>query len=168
MNTAIAIAIAIPAYTLRKVKTFRGMDGQGLNAELLRDGKPVAFILDEGRGGEMRFDFNGQMHGESAEEKLWDAFISEEKAKCDDVKKDEFGLTERGYFDGASWVNGAVDAMLNDKRFRRLCKTNIVFQVGAKIGSGDFQSVKGLDLRGHIEQKYAGQKLRILNDEYKA
>jgi hypothetical protein len=154
-------------YSLKGVKTFRGMDGEGLNATLYRGDKKVAFILDEGCGGEMRFDFYDQMHGRSAEGDLWDAFIAGEKAKCDDTKKDEFGLTERGYMDGASWVNKKVDDMQNDKRFRRLCKTSIVFQVGEKIGGPEFQSVKGLQFRAHVEKKYAGQKLRILNDEFK-
>lgn len=158
----------VTGYSLKGVKTFIGMDGHGLNATLLRDGKPVAFILDEGCGGEMRFDFNCRMHGTSAEQDRWDAFIEGEKAKLDDTKKDGFGLTERGYMDDAAWVNKQVDDMLNEKRFRRLCKTNILFQVGEKVGGPEFQSVKGLQFRSHIEKKYAGQKLRFLNDEVKA
>lgn len=154
-------------YTLRKVKTFRGMDGEGLNAELCRDGKPVAFVMNEGSGGMTHFDWLDRKHGKSSEEDLFGAFISEEKQKADDTRTDELGNTDKHYFDGEIWVHNTVDRMLNDKRFRRLCKTNIVFQVGAKIGSGEFQSVKGLDLRAHIEKKYKGQKVRILNDEFK-
>ena len=166
MTTLTATATA--KYSLRKVKTFEGRDGHGLNAELLRDGKPVAFILDEGCGGEMRFRWNDQLHGESKESDLWDAFIAGEKAKLDDTKKDEYGITEAGYMEGAAWVNRKVDDLENDKRFRRMCKTKIVFQIGAKIGGPDFQTVKGLQFRAHVEKKYAGQKLRILNDEFKA
>lgn len=161
------IQTATSKYTLRKVKTFRGMDGEGLNAELCCDGKPVAFVVNEGSGGMTNFDWFDCMHGKSSEEDLFEAFIAEEKLKADDTKKDELGNTEKHYFDGEMWVHDTVDRMLNDKKFRRLCKTNIVFQVGAKVGSDEFRSVKGLDLRAHIEQKYKGQKLRILNDEFK-
>lgn len=156
-------------YSLKGVKTFRGMDGQGLNATLYRGEKKVAFVLDEGCGGEMRFEFMDRMHGKSAEEDMWDAFIAAEKAKRDDTKKDEFGLTEAGYFDGAHWVNKKVDDLLNDKRFRKMCKTKTLFQVGDKIGTGEFMGLKGVDIvtRQYIEKKYAGQKLRILNDEFK-
>jgi hypothetical protein len=156
-------------YSLKGVKTFRGMDGQGLNATLMRGDKKVAFILDEGCGGEMRFDFLDFMHGKSAEEDLWNAFIAEQKLKADDTKKDEYGFTERSLFDGAHWVNTKVDDLLNDKRFRKMCKTKTLFQVGDEIGTGQFMALKGVDLatRQYIEKKYKGQKLRILNDEYK-
>ena len=39
------------SYTIKGVKTFRGMEGQGFNATLCRDGKPVAHVDDEGCGG---------------------------------------------------------------------------------------------------------------------
>lgn len=44
-------------YTVRKVKTFLGHEGHGFNAELLRDGVPVAFVIDDANGGEPRFDW---------------------------------------------------------------------------------------------------------------
>jgi hypothetical protein len=160
---------ATTKYSLRKIKTFRGMDGEGLNAELLRDGKPVAFILDEGCGGEMSFQFFDQMHGKTAEGDLWDAFIAAEKSKLDDVKKDEYGITAAGYMDGAAWVDTKVDDLLTEKKFRRLCKTKTLFQVGAEIGGDEFRTMKGTGpvLHAFIEKKYAGQKFRILNDEFK-
>lgn len=164
METTVTASV----YSLRRIKTFRGMDGQGLNAELLRDGNVVAFLVDEGCGGMMHFDWADRKGGVSSEEELFEAFIAAEKAKMPEGKRYASGSSERDYFNGETWVNKTVDAMLNDKKFRKLCKTHVVFQVGAKIGSEEFLSVKGLDLRSHIEQKYAGQKLRILNDEYKA
>lgn len=156
-------------YTLKGVKTFRGMDGQGLNANLMRGNKKVAEILDEGCGGEMRFDFLDFMHGKSKEEDLFNIFIAEQKLRADDVKKDEYGHTERFYFDAAHWVDTLVDNMANDKRFRKMCKTKTLFQVGKDIGGDGFMAMKGTDLktRQYIETKYKGQKIRILNDEFK-
>jgi len=156
-------------YSIKGVKTFRGIDGHGLNATLYRGTKKVALILDEGCGGEMRFDFLDFKHGESKEEGLFDIFIAEQKLRTDDTKKDEFGHTERFYFDAARWVNTLVDNMANDKRFRKACKTKTLFQVGDKIGSGDFICIKGVDAgaREYIQKKYAGEKIRILNDEFK-
>lgn len=159
---------ATEQYSLRRVKTFRGMDGQGLNAKLVKSGKVMAFILDEGRGGEMRFDWMDLTKEKSAEEDLWNAFIAEEKAKLDDTKKDECGFTERSIFDGATWVNKKVDDLLNDKRFRRICKTHVVYQVGADVRTAQFYKIKGgTDVIAHLRQKYAAQKLRILNEEFK-
>lgn len=42
---------------LKGVKTFMGMEGYGLNANLYLNGKKVAFVLDEGNGGELSISF---------------------------------------------------------------------------------------------------------------
>ena len=44
-------------YAVRKVKSLRGMEGIGFNAELCRDGKPVAYVMDDANGGEYRYDW---------------------------------------------------------------------------------------------------------------
>lgn len=158
---------AAKGYMLKGVKVFQGMDGVGLNATLLRDGKPVCTLIDEGCGGEMLFRWHDHMRGESNEHDLWDAFIAGEKAKVPADKKllEGHDTLERDVYDGSTWVNKEVDRIENDKRFRRLCKTKIVFQVGEKIGSDEFQSIKGVQFRAHIEKMYAGQKIKFLNDE---
>src|ERR1043166_4185201 len=133
-------------YEVAAIKTFRGMDGQGLNAILLRDHKKIAELLDEGCGGEMHFDWLDQKHGESAEEAMFQAFIEEEKLKIPADKVDpDTGRPEREYFDGAWWVNGEVDRILNERRFRKTCKTKTMFQVDDKIGSDEFLVIKGID-----------------------
>jgi hypothetical protein len=38
-------------YTVNGIKSFRGMEGLGFNANLLRDGKKVAFVIDSAQGG---------------------------------------------------------------------------------------------------------------------
>ena len=157
-------------YEVARIKTFRGMDGQGLNAVLIRDHKAIAELLDEGCGGEMHFDWLDQKHGESAEEAMFKAFIEEEKLKIPADKKDpDTGMLERSYFSGESWVNAEVDRIMNERRFRKTCKTKTMFQVGDKIGGDEFLVIKGVDdkTRQYILKKYAGQKVRILNDEYK-
>lgn len=154
-------------YTLKGVKTFRGRDGYGLNATLCRGKKKVAFIMDAGNGGMIDIDWVDQMHGESKEEALFNIFIEEQKLKADDTKKDEYGHTERFYFNAEHWINITVDKMTNDKKFRKLCKTTLVFQVGDKIGCDEFQCIKGLQHRAYVEKKYAGQQLRFMNDELK-
>jgi len=41
----------MPEYTVKNVKTFRGMEGIGFNASLYRDGKRVATVDDSAHGG---------------------------------------------------------------------------------------------------------------------
>lgn len=163
---AVKEAPAKAQYTLKGVKTFRGMDGLGLNATLCRDGKPVAFILDEGRGGEVDFDWKDAKQGNSAEEELFKAFIEEERAKIPADKKDEFGPVRQA-FGAEYWVNSLVDEIENTKRMKRICKSKTLFQVDAEIGGPEFRTIKGVGpkIRDFIASKYAGKKVRILNDE---
>lgn len=154
-------------YTLKGVKTFRGRDGIGLNATLCRDGKEVAFLVDEGCGGMVFFQWNDRMHGKSPEEDLFQAFIETERAKIPADKVNEHGMNERERFDGEMWVNALVDEMENAKRLRRLSKTHTLYQIGAEIGGEDFWKRKGVgpQVRAAIEKGHPGEKVRYLNDE---
>jgi len=44
-----------PVITLKKVKLFRGHDGTGLDCDLYVDGKKVAHVFDDARGGEVEY-----------------------------------------------------------------------------------------------------------------
>lgn len=49
---------------LRKVKTFIGNEGIGLNADILVDGKKIAFVRDAADGGPSDYDINGDLQTE--------------------------------------------------------------------------------------------------------
>lgn len=49
--------IKLEDFSLKGYKTFRGMEGHGFNATLMLGKKTVAFLLDEGNGGEMRIEW---------------------------------------------------------------------------------------------------------------
>lgn len=157
-------------YSLKGVKTFRGMDGHGLNATLCRDGKAVAFLVDEGSGGMLYFDWTDRKGGTSVEEDLFKAFIEAERLKIPADKKDEFGSNVRESWNGEYWVNGLVDEMENQKRLKRLCRTKTCFQLDEQIGTDEFYTVKGVgpEIRAAIERKHAGKKIRFMNDEVRS
>lgn len=54
-NTKTTLATA-PKIELKNVKTFRGMEGHGLNATIYIDGIKTAFIMDAADGGEPQYD----------------------------------------------------------------------------------------------------------------
>lgn len=58
----------MPTYTVRKTKVFRGREGNGFNAELLKDGKPVAFVMNDASGGPTDFDWYDNRMPRSAAE----------------------------------------------------------------------------------------------------
>jgi hypothetical protein len=154
-------------YTVAKIKTFRGMEGHGLNAVLLADGKKVADLLDEGCGGMMHFYWIDMNRG--GEETKFKAFVEEEKLKIP-ADKESDGFNDRSLFDGDIWVWLAVDEILNDRRLKTACKKNTLFQVGEEIGGESCRTIKGVtpEIRAWVEKKYAGQKVKFLNDDYKA
>jgi len=154
-------------YSVAKIKTFRGMEGDGLNAVLLRDGAKAADILDEGNGGEMSYDWVDMNKG--VEEAKFAAFIEFERSKIPADKKDDDGFNDHELFCGDIWVWDQVTEVLNDRRNRKACKTKTLFQVGKDIGTDRWLQVKGADpgARAWIEKKYAGQKIVFMNDRYK-
>lgn len=139
-------------YTLKGLKTFTGMEGQGFNAKLVRDGKVVAALHDDGNGGCIFFDWVDRLHGASAEEKAFEAFIETERSK---IPADKF-------------ISDLVDRTTLDRRLRRGVRTHTLYQVGDQIGGNAWMQVKGVgrEVRAWVEKKYAGQKVRIINDEY--
>ena len=57
-------------YELKAVKTFRGMEGQGFNANLYRDGKKVALVMDSAHGGCYDYEWTSK-----DERKIFDDYI---------------------------------------------------------------------------------------------
>lgn len=53
-------------YTVRKLKSFIGMEGYGFNADLYRDGKKVAFVIDDASGGCLDIQWVGGHKSEEA------------------------------------------------------------------------------------------------------
>lgn len=52
-----------PVYTVKGIKTFIGMEGHGYNATLYRDGKAVAFAIDDASGGDLQIEWKDQADG---------------------------------------------------------------------------------------------------------
>lgn len=44
-------------YGVSKVKVFVGIEGHGFNATLMRDGKPVALVIDDASSGPTMFNW---------------------------------------------------------------------------------------------------------------
>lgn len=155
-------------YSLKALKTFPGMEGEGFDAQLVRDGRAVAHVHDDGNGGMIFIDWTDREHGESAHEKAFDAFIESERAKIPADQKNEYGMLEREIFDGETFVSDLVDQTTLDRRFKRSCKTHTLFQVDGEIGTGQWKQVKGVtpEARAWIMKKYEGCRIRIINDEY--
>lgn len=61
-------------YSITGLKTFRGNEGYGFNANLLIDGRKVAFVYDDANGGCYRYEWVAKSHEErDADRKALDA-----------------------------------------------------------------------------------------------
>lgn len=156
-------------YSVRKVKTFEGMEGQGFNAELMRDGRPVAFVIDEASGGEYHFDWYDQSHGESAEEKLLTDF-------CAQLPKEKLGpefcsaAGDEIAVDPDMYVGRLVDEYEDAKRLVRLCRTRLLFRVKGDT-PGEYRTVSLARVtleqaRAAMAKKYGDTLEEVLNDRF--
>lgn len=148
-------------YTITKIKTFTGMEGYGLNATICRDGKPVAFVLDDARGGDMDISFRNPLQTpasfkasaatwqqEEQDAHAWalDWFRNAPEAEsCRATRAElqsEFPATARELTGAEAledWINTTADAMELAKKqaaqLKRWSKTQTLFRInGDKAG----------------------------------
>ena len=164
-------------YQIKAFKSFRGMEGKGYNATLCRDGKPVAFVIDEGNGGEVNFhweDFKAprvdvivrhyQTHAPTQylgtpEEALFAAYV---------MALPQYEFYGKSYHNFDTAMGELVQKVETEKQYIRWCKTSTVFHVkGDK--EGEFRTMKMVyspKAKAVIIAKYGNQIDEILNEKY--
>ena len=130
--------------TIKKLKLFQGMEGEGFNLDLYLNGKKIAFVMDGGNGGVFNYDF---ISPAAATE-----FVGIVNAMPPIPIKDESWRDI--YPDGLIpvTIDMAVDELINDhqhqKKLTKMRKTHILFTT-PECAEKDFVSVKQ---NGDIEQ----------------
>ena len=160
-------------YTVRKVKTFAGHEGQGFNAELISDGIPVAFVIDEGNGGEPRFDWYDR---ERVRSEFADTAGGKTLARM--IPKEEAVL--RGHIKGQTrtaygetfpltmdvFVAELVGEHLMLVAMKRKCKTSTCYRLAGQA-PGEYMQMKAIYSNGlgdRLRAKY-GDKLECVHNE---
>lgn len=111
-------AIAKPAsghgYAVKGVKTFRGNEGYGFNATLYKDGKAIAFVIDDANGGcysyEWKDDAERVPFVEYAKQRMTEVTMEHDDALVASLVEDV--LLER---DAAKLVKGKVAILKGGK-----------------------------------------------------
>lgn len=142
-------------YTVKNVKTFIGMEGQGFNATLYRDGKKVAFVIDDACGGCYNYSFVSLQ-----EEKDYFAF-------CKALPPIDFQGSPLT-MDGDIFVSDLVSQYQQDKKLRSLCKTKtVVLMKDDQDGSFTVFAVKFTDeVKAFVEKKYGELVVEFVNQRY--
>jgi hypothetical protein len=119
-------------YTVKNIKSFKGMEGLGFNASLYRDDKKVAFVVDSAQGGCLDFEWvdsqepavninitnrDGLHHTYKGtpEEKILAEYVN----SLPKIKFFGKGLK----VDSDMFVTKLVEDSENEKRLKRMCRT---------------------------------------------
>ena len=135
----------LASYSVRNVKTFIGMEGPGFNATLCRDGKPVAFVIDDANGGCFHFQWTSPPEGTALE------------AICKQIPPTDFEGLSIAYSPDR-FLSQLVDDYENDKRLRRIAKKKTLFRIkGDDPDEWRTLNVVGEKARQYLARKYGEQ-----------
>lgn len=147
-----------PGFTIKGLKFFRGMEGDGFNATLLKDGRRVCFVIDEGNGGMLNYEGLSD-----ADEKMLKDFVEVRRKEIPDVDGKD-GCNDHDLFNLEWMVNDMVVAWEFEAKMRRLTKKRTAF-VTADCKEGEARTLNcpfDTKAKEHIAKKYPGAV--ILNE----
>ena len=147
-----------PIYTVKNVKDFIGREGHGYECSLYKDGKRIGRVTDTAGGGMVDF------YLDKGEKEILDTH-------CKTLPKwgKEYGDSEYDT-DCDHFVTSLVSAFEANahkmKQYRKWCKNQTVFRVvGDK--DGEFRTLSQPyteSIKAHLEKKFVGQGLVIVNE----
>ena len=147
---------------VRRVKSFKGHDGMGFNADLFVDGVQVAEVIDTASGGQYEYFWTNKANG--MEKKLEDYAASLPHLPNEFDKK----LYPQ---DLDSVVARLIDEFESVKQLKRWCSTKIVYRLkGDKEGM--WTTVKGIwkgaeeAWRKSLKKKYGDKLVEIANEQF--
>lgn len=162
-----------PNVQLKKVKTFVGMDGYGINADVYINGVHCYFVLDEGSGGCMDFTNMARMEKNPAKKKLieeqctlLDNYIATLPPETSDFGGKPFTMK----IDLEMYINKLVDEMeteklqkKNERKMQKLFLTAIV------IGKPDDTKYRFINFKQPLsaipQTKLVFYVAKLLNEE---
>lgn len=151
------LALIEKGWTVAKVKFFIGREGHGYNANLLKDGKKVATVIDDASGGETRFSFDNL--------NVEQAFY----ADCNSMPSSTaYGMTIP--YNPDQGIGELVDLFDNIRKITRECKTKTIFTTKKTDEDGTyyrlnvaFPESKPEILKRHPDAKFLNEHPLIVN-----
>jgi hypothetical protein len=143
-------------YSVKNLRTFRGMEGTGVNSTLYMNNKKLTNVDDEGSGGCLRF------HDWKIEES-----INKELKNVGKVKYDEDSTYDFTY-DAETFLNEIIDKALEDKQYKTKCrKKTLVITTDCKDNQHiEWKYPYEAKIKAHIEKHYGKKLVEIINERY--
>ena len=147
-------------YSVKGVKTFRGMEGTGWECSLYKDGKKIGTVLDDAHGGPLMFYIPQNEH------KILDDH-------CKTLPKQPWGFEAEGLdpegcsVDADIFIGNIVADFIENRDFKRRCKTHTIFTL--KDEPKEFWSMKALftpAVEAHLVKKYGANMKEIINKRF--
>jgi hypothetical protein len=135
-------------YELKGLKTFRGIEGNGYNVSVYRNGEKAFMVIEDGSGGCCHFEGD--------------------RKEIEEFKKYAKEKDPSGYEQADLEMARMVDLELENRKFNIWCKNSTVFRlVGDEEGKWRMLGVKyGVSAKMWIETKYKGKVEEIVNERF--
>lgn len=149
-------------YSVKNVKTFNGMEGQGFNCSLLKNGKNIGRVDDYANGGCFSYDIPENEKNELIE-------YCKTSPECKEY------INNRDMNDSFlhslildCFIDSLINNFLKDKRFKKMCKTKTVFIVDKNEKSFYSLNVTYSEMaKNQIMKKFVGKEIEFVNERYK-
>ena len=147
-------------YSVKNVKNFMGRDAYGYNANLYRGKTKVAFVIDDGNGGEPMIDWTSR---NTEEQQLLDKHC----ASLPPLDSGYEGMSPLEV-DAELFIGELISNLIQEKdikKLRRDCETKTLYR-SKKDGYGQYAVIKHViddKVRQHLKTKY-GEDVEIFND----
>jgi len=146
-------------YTIKKLKTFKGMEGMGgFNLDLCRNGKKIAECINDDTGGDTMFYFINR-----DEEKIFDNYVKS-------LPPYEYD-GETYSTDWNIYVENLVNAALEERLFKRLCKKYVCYELHGDKPGRYYRYGTGKNLKENYNsyvatlKKEHGEKIAVIYNE---
>jgi len=141
-------------YSLKNIKTFRSMEGEGFNSTLYKDGKKLCNVDDEGVGGCLDF----------SDYKVEEALNKELKEKVGTFDYDKTKLE----YNAEIFIDDLFNEFQENKMFKKQCKSKtLVITKDCKEGEYiQFKFEYGEKATEFIKSKYKDNLVEIINERF--
>ena len=164
-------------FTIKGLRTFQGLEGQGFNASLYCKGKKVAFVIDSANGGDYEYQWvDYKEPSVTINTRTYDGKPNTYKGTpCEKILTEHSASLQPEDFEGTALLpnndtilNNLVIKSLEDRDFKIKCKSKtLVITADCKNHSYiQFKHPYGAGIKAHIEKKYGKKLVEIINERY--